>query len=158
MNLKKLKVKEYLENKKGKIITVNPEMSARDVSNIFAEKNITGAPVVNKDNEVVGVVSITDITRSEGIIELRGLIDLIFLNASEEIQTRVQNHLNENYSELTVKELMTPGPVVASPEDSIEDIVKIMIQNKIRRVIITRNNRVAGIITVTDILNLILEN
>ena len=88
MNLKKLKVKEYLEHKKGKTVTVYAEMSARDVSNLFAEKNITGAPVVNKNNEVIGVVSITDITRSEGIIELRGLIDLIFLNASEEIQTR----------------------------------------------------------------------
>jgi len=54
--------------KLDKVIVVNPEMTAREASILFAKENITGAPVVNANNELIGVVSVTDITRSEAIL------------------------------------------------------------------------------------------
>ena len=45
------------------VVTVRPDMSVYDLSKILAEHDITGAPVVDVDGEVLGVVSMTDVIR-----------------------------------------------------------------------------------------------
>lgn len=141
-----------------KVIVVNPEMTAREASILFAEENITGAPVVNANNELIGVVSVTDIIKSEAILDLKGVLELVFYNSSEEIKQTVQQHLNQNYSELSVSDIMSLYPVTATPDSSLKHIAKIMMENKIRRVIITEDNKVAGLVTITDILKIVVAD
>ncbi len=45
------------------LVTVGPEMSIHDLARLLAEKEISGAPVVDVDGEVLGVVSMTDVIR-----------------------------------------------------------------------------------------------
>ena len=48
------------------VITVTPQTSVRDVAQLFLEKRISGAPVVNDERKLVGVVSEGDLLhRSE---------------------------------------------------------------------------------------------
>jgi CBS domain-containing protein len=154
-DIKDLKIRDILTNKE--LVKVPAEMSVRDLCNLFAEKNITGAPVIGANNKLVGVVSVSDIARSEAIIELKGVLDLIFISASPEIKHEVERHLNENYAEPRVKDIMTPKPITLNPDDRCEAAVKLMLDNKIRRVIISDNGKLLGIITITDILNLVLK-
>ena len=45
------------------VITVTESMPLKDVARMFVEKKITGAPVINVEGELVGVISETDIIR-----------------------------------------------------------------------------------------------
>ena len=45
------------------VITVTESTPLKDVARMFIEKKITGAPVVNVEGELVGVISETDIIR-----------------------------------------------------------------------------------------------
>jgi len=43
------------------IITVSPEMGVADLANLFWEKSISGAPVVDAEGKLLGVVTETDL-------------------------------------------------------------------------------------------------
>ena len=45
------------------LVTVVPDMSVYDLSKLLTEENVSGAPVVDLDGEVLGVVSMTDVVR-----------------------------------------------------------------------------------------------
>ena len=45
------------------LVTVVPDTSVYDLSRLLTEKNVSGAPVVDVDGEVLGVVSMTDVVR-----------------------------------------------------------------------------------------------
>jgi CBS domain-containing protein len=153
--IKSLQVKEILQKKE--VIKVDPTMSARDLTNLFAENNITGAPVIDKNNQLLGVVSVADITRVEGILELKVALDLMFISAPEDIRKEVEKNYSENHSEPTVYEIMTPHPITVTPEDTVEAAIKLMLQEKVRRVIVLKDNQIEGVLTITDILNLVLQ-
>jgi CBS domain-containing protein len=45
------------------LVTVAPDMSVHDLARLLADNEISGAPVVDVDGEVLGVVSMTDVIR-----------------------------------------------------------------------------------------------
>lgn len=153
-----LTIKNLLEEKQTKLITVDELMTVRDVTITFAENNISGAPVVDGDNNLAGVISLSDVSRSEAIIDLKGVLELIFFNASADVKSEVEEHLRENYSELTASEIMTPNPITVELNDKLKSAIKIMLDNKIHRLIVTDKGKLTGIITTTDVLNLVLTN
>ena len=51
-----------------------------------------------------------------------------------------------------VSELMTKAVIVCSPEDSITDVMNLMIQRRIRHLPVKDNNQLVGIISIGDIL------
>lgn len=152
--LPKKKIKDIFDINKN-LITVQPEMLARDLSYLFLEKDISGAPVVNENNELMGIVSMTDLAKSEAILDLKGVLELIFLDAPEEIMKIIHKHLAENYHELTVGDIMTTIPICVAPDDGLSDVMDMMLENNIHRIIISQDNKPLGIITNTDILTVI---
>ncbi|MEW5819460.1 MAG: CBS domain-containing protein [Cyanobacteriota bacterium] len=153
-NIDKLTVKDVMKSEK--IISVRSNMLAREISVLFAENNISGAPVVDQEDNLVGVISVSDISRSEAILDLKGVLELIFFNASDEIKSQIDNHLSENYSELSCSDIMTPNPIFVEPEDPLREAIKLMVENKIHRVIVVKDNKIAGILSMTDIMNLLI--
>ena len=45
------------------LVTVGPEMPVHDLAKLLADKEISGAPVLDVEGEVLGVVSMTDVIR-----------------------------------------------------------------------------------------------
>ena len=56
-----LKVKKYESGMVVDPITIGPENSILEVKNIIKEKNISGIPVVNKKNEILGIITNRDL-------------------------------------------------------------------------------------------------
>ena len=54
------------------LVTVVPDMTVYDLAKLLADKEISGAPVVDVDGEVLGVVSMTDVIRlAAGEVDIR---------------------------------------------------------------------------------------
>jgi len=56
---------------------------------------------------------------------------------------------------LTVDDVMTKNPITISPETSVSDAATVMRTNRIGAVPVTKNGKVVGIITETDLLRLL---
>lgn len=145
------------------IISVEEDFSVHELANFFTDKMISGAPVVNKDGKLVGVVSLSDIVRNDerrtAIVTDKKESDYYLsgwednLN-SDEIQ---ELHLEEDDS-LTVRNIMTPLIFKVEETELISTMSDIMIGGRIHRLLVTRDEKVVGIITTLDMLKAIRDH
>lgn len=145
------------------VISVQDDLSVHELANFFTEKMISGAPVVNKDGKLVGVVSLSDIVRNDerrtAIVNDKQESDYYLsgwednLN-SDEIQ---ELHLEEDDS-LTVRNIMTPLIFKVKETELISAMSDIMIGGRIHRLLVTRDEKVVGIITTLDMLKAIRDH
>ncbi|HIH86829.1 MAG TPA: CBS domain-containing protein [Methanosarcinales archaeon] len=88
------------------------------------ERNIGGIPIVDDDNVVVGIVSERDFVRT--------VADII--------------------TSKSIKEYMSKNVVTASPDISVGEATRTMIEKGFRRIPIVKENILLGIITASDIM------
>jgi CBS domain-containing protein len=118
-----------------KIIPVYSNQNLKEVAKLFIDKNISGAPVLDK-NLFVGEISKTDILR------LANKQDLNQLN--EEDYRKLEK--------IKVYELMKK-PICILENEPVEKAKQMMDKFKIRRLlVIDKKKRLVGIITRTDLL------
>jgi len=122
------------------VITVAPEMPAHDALAMFRRENIRRAPVV-KGGKMLGIVSDSDL-----------------LNASPSPATTLSIwEINSLLSKVTVKHVMTKKVKTIDLDTPIEEAARIMADSKIGGMPVTRNGKIVGMISATDLFNVLLE-
>ena len=157
--MKDLKARDIMNTD---VLSVRDDMTVQELAGFLTEREILGAPVVDSEGEVVGVVSCTDIAQSTTAEANRlqerstpGFYEHGWENklGPDELE---RLHLEENES-LPVKEIMTPT-IYTVPEDTpISDIAKAMVAGRIHRLLVTRGTRLVGIITTLDMLKIFFD-
>ncbi len=144
------------------ILTVPSDMNVHELAGFFTEKMISGAPVVNDAGTLLGVVSLADIVRNdERRVTIAGeaMASEYYLSgwedelSSDDMQ---ELHLEAN-ADLTVAEIMTPLLFKVSEMQPISELADTMISGRIHRLLVTRDDKIVGIITTLDMLKAIRE-
>lgn len=118
------------------VITVPPTMSVRQLSETFLANTITGAPVVDEHDAVVGFVSQTDIVELE-----------LYLQSDNSIESRLEE--TGGY----VQDIMTPVEHFAQETDSLATVIDKMCTEKIHRLIVlNEQHTISGILTTMDVM------
>ncbi|MES3630895.1 MAG: CBS domain-containing protein [Longimonas sp.] len=141
--------------------TVEADRSLQELSDFFIEYNVTGAPVVDEAGALIGVVSVTDLTQHLG-----GGGN----GTSTHVHTAYHDELAADYAQeevealritetttATVRDVMTPEIYDVNPHTSIQQVADVMLRSSIRRLFVTRDGQVEGVITSTDMLKVIRE-
>lgn len=143
-----LKAKDIMTRK---LITLTPETSVITAAKVLAEHKIGGAPVVNAEGQVVGVVSESDLIIQDVRLHFPHFINLldsyIFLGSLKNFEALLKKAVAAQ-----VKDLMSTNIVYVDPEASIEDVATLLTEKKISRVLVMSENRLLGIITKGDIV------
>lgn len=126
-------------------ITVAPDTPFLQVQHLFLEAGISGAPVVDGQGTVIGVVSTSDLLRA------------VDQACDDDIDPApAEGHgdvaLAERLAELTARDLATPEVVWVSPDASIADVARRMRGEGIHRVLVGLEGRLIGILTPFDLL------
>jgi len=138
-----MKVKEIM---KTKVITINKNATIKECGDLLEKYNINGAVVVNNENQVVGIITRTDIfkailPRFPEIFEGES-----YLTDFEAIEERVHK-----INKLKIEELMTTPIIAVNPETPLIKAGSIMILRRIKQMPVIKDDRLLGIITLTDI-------
>jgi len=120
------RVQQVLSRKGANTVSVSPEASVYEALQIMAEKNI-GSVIVMQDDTFLGIVTERDYSRK------------VILKDKHSIST-------------PVSEIMTPDLPHVSPEDTIDHCMELMTKNNIRYLPVFDNNRLAGIISMSDVV------
>lgn len=116
------------------VISVYPKTSIKELVGIFIENNISGAPVLDEDQQVIGFVSQIDIV---------------------ELDMQSEDYL-DSWIEATggyVRDIMVPIDTFAHETDSVASVIDKMCPERLHRmVILNEHDRVSGIITTMDIM------
>jgi CBS domain-containing protein len=138
------------------VISVRSDMDLRDLAKLFLEKGITGAPVVDSEGELVGVISQTDLlyynlTRGDELVA-----DSAFYQSVQvEGGYLPRGFQVEDVNTGRVEDVMTPV-VHSVPETAdVESVARMMTRKHIHRVIVRHGRKVSGIISALDVLRVL---
>lgn len=142
------------------IITVRSSETVRTAWPSLMEKGISGAPVIDEDGGLVGILSQTDVYRSiiERIYEARALREATAQKIDEEAQRkdeiRVMSLALRAVMDCPVNSLIPTDQKVfqLGPLDSLERAIRMMAEHNVNRLPIVKEGKVVGIITRQDVI------
>lgn len=144
------------------LITVTPETPVLDIHRLFVEEEIHGAPVVGDDGVVCGVISTLDLLRvvrdelEPGAGATRASYFRDELEYSGPDWQRMPVDFQDRMQSLTAEQAMTTELVMVSPDTSIEDVARTMLEHRIHRVLVTGEDlQLEGVISAFDLLRVL---
>ncbi len=132
--------------------TAKASTPVREIVEVMCFNKISGMPVVDDDNNVVGVVSEKDVLRKmfpdiSDVAKEEGMPDF----------EKMEKDYNDALS-LQTGDIMTKLVASASPDMPVMKAVSIMCVQKIRRIPVTQGGKLMGIISLGDVHKAIFAN
>jgi CBS domain-containing protein len=130
------------------VIAITPETTVLDAANTMLQRHVSGLPVVDATGNLVGIVSEGDfIRRSEiGTQRKRGWLLKFILGPGQAATDFVHDHGRK------IAEIMTPEPLTITEDTTLEEIVALMERNHVKRLPVTREDRLVGIVSRANLL------
>ena len=129
------------------VLLVDQDMTLDQAAGLLAEKQVSGAPVIDNEEKIVGIVSEKDFLREMGF----GTRPSFMHMASHCLHNNDTCTIGKLHSR-TVGEIMTTPAVTGFPEMTIGAISALFVARKINRLpIVDKNGMAVGIVTRTDL-------
>lgn len=134
------------------VITVKPADEVEKAARLLLEHKISGLPVVDEENRVVGMISEGDLVIREKEVKAPAFSEVLGGVIFLESQKRFFEELKKTIA-LTVEELMSRRIFTVDEEATLEEVATIMSKKGVNRVpVVDGDNRLLGIITRQDII------
>jgi len=123
-------VRNVLSHKGHEVASISPEASVYDAIALMAEKGI-GALLVTSHGKLVGILSERDYARK---VVLKG----------------------KHTRDASVSEIMSSPVLTVRPDETIEECMKIVTENRIRHLPVMEADRIVGIVSIGDLVKWIV--
>ncbi|TKC01049.1 CBS domain-containing protein [Pedobacter cryophilus] len=127
-----IKVHQILKQKEIRLITISSKSMVFEALQNMMEFNISAILIVD-EGQLTGIFTERDYARK---VVLLG-------KSSKEVQ---------------IKEVMTPSPIVISPEDSLDHCMQLMTDKHIRHLPVMYNGQLTGMVSIGDVVKFIIED
>jgi CBS domain-containing protein len=131
------------------VISIDPDSTVLQAARLMLQHRISGLPVIDKDGNLVGVLSEGDfLRRRETRTEKRRSRWLEFLMGPGTMAAEYTHSHGRK-----VSEVMTPEVHSVDESASLEDIVELMEHRRIKRVPVVCGGQVVGIVTRSNLMH-----
>lgn len=110
-----------------KVATIHPEASVQEAAQLLDQKCISGAPVVDADGKIIGIITEADIISKV------------------------------NRDGLRVADIMSHTVISVSEETPVGEIAALLTERKIKRVPVVSNGKLVGIVSRADIVHAVAQ-
>jgi CBS domain-containing protein len=130
------------------VVSVKSEASILEAVRLMLQNRISGLPVVDRQGVLVGVLTEGDFLRrtETGTERRRSRWLELFIGQGQRAEEYVRTHGRK------VMEVMNPDPLTITEDTTLEEIVSIMEQRRVKRLPVTRGTRVVGIVSRANLL------
>jgi CBS domain-containing protein len=119
-------IESILRQKGTEVTTIAPEASIKSAADWMHAKNI-GSLVVTSGEVIHGLISEREIVHAF-------------------------SRYGETAALMRVKDIMRYGVVTVSPDDSVNSVMNLMTRHRVRHMPVVRDNKLAGIISIGDVV------
>ncbi|WP_214401428.1 CBS domain-containing protein [Pseudonocardia lacus] len=116
------------------VITLRPDVPVHAAAALLVSHGFTGAPVVDRAERVIGIVTEADLVRGRIVPDGWAVPE---------------------QPEPTVADVMTPAPISMQPDADLADVVALMLDEGIRSVPIVSDGRLVGVVSRRDALRVV---
>jgi CBS domain-containing protein len=167
------------------VITIPPSSPVSDLIQRLEASGITGVPVVDEQETLVGVVTSRDVVRlaremgkvpeaarwglgmrgphPEGAFvdsPLEGEFFAYYVTPAGGF-VDMRDHIRElpgnAFEGYRVEDIMTAAPVTLGPEATLAEAARLLRDKNVRRALVVSSGKLVGIVTATDILNAVAK-
>ncbi len=142
-----------------KVITLKPDDTLKDATLKLSKHNISGAPVVDDEGYVIGILSEADIIatlernlKEFKMVYLSPALSMIGLSFKEKPSEKKTEEIFKDVGDIKVSEMMSGNVKTVAPDDQIKAVIDIVASGKINRVPVVKDGKLAGIVTRGDII------
>lgn len=136
---------------KTEVVTIREDATMQDLAELLSEHNISGVPVVDDTDRVVGVATEGDLVSIDAKIHfphyVQFLDSVIFLESVKKFDERLRKA-----TAYRVREMMTTDVVTVQRDDPVEKAATLMTDKEINRLPVLDGDVLVGIITRADLV------
>ena len=133
------------------VTTVPEDMTVEALGRVFIEKRISGAPVLNDQKKIVGIVTENDLVRKNSRLHVPTVVRIfeafVPLGRSERVEEEIRR-----ISAATVSEICSRNVVTVGPDATLQDVSSLMSEKGIHLIPVLDADRIVGIIGKIDII------
>jgi CBS domain-containing protein len=151
------KYKKVSEIMIAKVITFKTDDTLETVAEKFVKNKISGAPVINDKNEVIGIVSENDLLKALRASATK--MDMVFPSAhnpgvyfEKSVDFTKIDKAFEKLGKLTVSEIMNAEVITLEPDDDLMKAGKTLIEKDVNHIPIVKDKKLVGIVAREDII------
>jgi CBS domain-containing protein len=127
-----MKVKDILAEKGNRVVTIEKNIKIIDAMAIFSANRIGSLLIVDKDNEIQGIIGARDVLMA------------------------VVTH-PDNFKSMTVDLIMTTNLIIGTEDDHVDYILAVMTENRIRHIPIMQGKELRGMVSIGDVVKALLK-
>ncbi|TVP45721.1 MAG: CBS domain-containing protein [Gemmatimonadales bacterium] len=167
------------------LITVPPGTPVSELATLLDRAGITGAPVVDDEGVLLGIVTVRDVMRlareatevpeaarwglgtllsDEGVgsmdLPLEGEFFAYYVmpgGGFVDLRDRIRQLPESVFNGYQVADIMTSDPVTTPSSTRIRDLARLLVDRKIHRALVVDDGKLVGIVTSTDVLRAVAE-
>ncbi len=138
------------------LVTLKPTTTVRQATIKFAVDNISGAPVVDGKNHLVGILSENDIlgmiVEQQAKLGMDPALYMLACPMDDVIEDEEVRQVSKQISEMTIDKIMTTDVVTTTPDSTVMDTLRVMIDKGINRVPVLERGVLVGIVSRGDVI------
>jgi CBS domain-containing protein len=136
--------------------TVRPQTPLADAAHLMVTERISGLPVVDEAGALAGIITEADFLRALGVPAHQPHHNL--WQTLESLFSHLTHHGELEAPNAPVKGHMVKQVVCVHPEQDLHDVIELMKQNSVKRVVVCDDTRrVLGMITRSDLVRLFFD-
>ena len=136
------------------VVTVRRDTSVNDIAKLMGERDISGIPVVDESNHVVGIVTELDMIVRNTRLELPAFIQILDL---ARIPLERPGHYRDRLRHMLgaqAADIMTEQVTAISPEAEVQDLAELMVKRRFNPVPVVENGVLVGIVSRADLIRM----
>ena len=138
------------------LITVGPKATIQEVAKLLVEHNISGLPVVDAQQKLLGIISEGDLLHKEVFPKTPDMLNIlgaiIYYNGVTEYRKAFRKMLAS-----TAEEIMTSRVISVDETADLSAIGELMLEHHIKRIPVVKDGVLVGIVGRNDMLRLLVE-
>jgi CBS domain-containing protein len=136
---------------KKDVVTIGEDATVQELAKLLGRKKISGVPVVDKQDRMVGIISEDDLVALDTDIHFPHYIELlgniIYLESIKKYEERLEKAASGR-----VGDIMTTEVITAPPDATIHDIATLMEEHQVNRLPVVDGDELLGIVSRADIV------
>ena len=138
------------------VVTVSPDTSIEKLASLLVSNQISGAPVVDADGSIFGMVTENDLISQNKRLHIPTVVSFlgaaIYLESSKKFADEVRRVTATKVGDICTRKVIT-----ISGETTLTDIATIMDEKKVHVLPVIKDGKVVGIVGKRDVVRAVAQ-